>query len=102
MPLQTCIICLHSAESIYWVYVLENELSRWYIGSTGNLEFRLKRHNNQRVKSTKNRGIWNIIYKENCKTRSEVMRREEYLKSGAGRKLLKDLLNQQSSVVAQW
>ncbi len=75
----------------YWVYVLENKEGRWYIGQTNNLELRLAKHNNQKVKSTKNRGFWNIIYKEKFETRSEALKREEYLKSGAGRKLLKKL-----------
>lgn len=77
----------------YWVYVLESEEGRWYIGQTNNLELRITKHNNQKVKSTKNRGFWNIVYKEKLKTRSEALKREEYLKSGAGRKLLKKLLN---------
>ena len=76
----------------YWVYVLENEGNRWYIGQTNNLEKRFERHNSQKVKSTKNRGKWNIIYKEKVLTRSEALRREEYLKSGAGRKFLKEIL----------
>jgi putative endonuclease len=77
----------------YWVYVLENEAGRWYIGQTNNLEARIERHNSQKVRSTKNRGFWNIIHKEKFGTRSEALKREEYLKSGAGRKLLKKLLN---------
>jgi len=77
----------------YWVYVLENENGRWYIGQTNNLDIRISKHNNQFVRSTKNRGLWKLIFKENFKTRSEAMKREEYLKSGAGRKLLKDLLD---------
>jgi len=75
-----------------WVYVLKNESGRWYIGQTSNLEARLKRHNDQKVKSTKNRGHWNIIYKEELLTRAQALKREEYLKSGAGRKFLKEIL----------
>lgn len=77
---------------MYYVYVLENENGRWYIGHTDNLKARVRRHNNQKVKSTKNRGVWRIIYKEFLSTRSEAMRREEYLKSGAGRAFIKKFL----------
>ena len=76
----------------YWVYVLENEKGRWYIGQTNNLELRIERHNNQKVKSTKNRGYWKLIYKERFKLRSEALKREKFLKSGAGRAFLKKLL----------
>jgi len=77
----------------YWIYVLENEIGRWYIGQTNNWKLRIEKHNSQKVKSTKNRGIWKLIYKKGFKTRSEAMRHEEYLKSGAGRRYLKELLN---------
>lgn len=77
----------------YWVYVLENEKSRWYIGQTNNLGLRVAKHNNQKVKSTKNRGVWKLVYKEKLLTRSEALKREEYLKSGAGRKYLKEILS---------
>jgi len=76
----------------YWVYVLENKNGRWYIGQTNNLELRIAKHNNQKVKSTKNRGVWKLIYKEKVESRSEALRKEEYLKSGAGRKYLKEIL----------
>ncbi|MBI2621155.1 MAG: GIY-YIG nuclease family protein [Candidatus Levybacteria bacterium] len=77
----------------FFVYVIENENGQWYIGQTNNWQLRVKKHNSQKVKSTKNRGVWNIIYKLGFKTRSEAMRHEEYLKSGAGRKYLKELLD---------
>ena len=77
----------------YFVYVLENEIGRWYIGQTNDLVARIRRHNDQKVKSTKNRGHWNIIYKEELLTRSKALKREEFLKSGVGRKFLKELLN---------
>lgn len=78
---------------MYWVYVLENEKGRWYIGQTNNWQLRIEKHNNQKVKSTKNRGVWKLFYKEEFETRSEALRKEEYLKSGAGRKYLKKLFN---------
>ena len=78
---------------MYWVYALENEKGRWYIGQTNNLELRIDKHNGQKVKSTKNRGVWSLIYKKKFQARSEAMRYEEYLKSGSGRAFLKKLLD---------
>ena len=74
---------------MYYVYVLENNVGRWYIGQTDNLMMRLNRHNNNEVKSTKNHGPWQVIYTEKHNLRTEAMRREEYLKSGRGRNFLK-------------
>ena len=76
----------------FFVYVLENEKGRWYIGQTNNLGLRIAKHNDQKVHSTKNRGVWKLIYKEEIKIRAEALRKEEYLKSGAGRKFLKEIL----------
>lgn len=73
-----------------YVYVLQNKEGRWYIGQTDNLEMRLSRHNNNQVKSTKNRGPWQIIYTESFDSRAKAMQREEYLKSGRGRSFLKN------------
>ncbi|MCD6595769.1 GIY-YIG nuclease family protein [bacterium] len=48
----------------YWVYILENELSRkYYIGQTSDLDERIKRHNSGRSKYTSG-GKWKIIYTE--------------------------------------
>lgn len=76
----------------YFVYVLENKYGRWYIGQTDNLIVRINRHNTNKVKSTRNRGSWELIYKEEFINRSQAMKKEKYLKSGYGRRFLKDLL----------
>lgn len=78
---------------MYFVYVLKNNKDRWYIGQTNNLDLRLERHNNDKIRSTKNHGPWKIFHKEEFKTRSDAMRREEFLKSGRGRLFLKSLYN---------
>ncbi|MFZ2385908.1 MAG: GIY-YIG nuclease family protein, partial [Candidatus Omnitrophota bacterium] len=41
---------------MYYVYVLENDSGWHYIGSCGNIEERLKRHNQNSVRSTKHKG----------------------------------------------
>jgi len=66
-------------------------MDRWYIGQTNDISCRLKRHNDNLVKSTKNYVPWEIIYFERYNTRREAMEREEYLKSGRGRIFLKSV-----------
>jgi len=53
---------------------------------------RLGQHNNGITKSTKNRGPWEIVLREEFDTRSEAMQRERFLKSGQGRVELKKIL----------
>ena len=69
----------------YHVYILlSSDKLHWYIGSTNNLEDRLKRHNSGRSKYTKPFKPWQIVYHEEYKTRSEAVKREFYLKSPKG------------------
>lgn len=75
---------------MYYVYVIQNENRKIYIGQTDNLENRLKRHNgalSAKVRSyTKiNKGIWQVIYREEVEFRTDALKREKYLKSHIGR-----------------
>lgn len=80
---------------MFVTYILESEKDgRYYIGSTGNLNNRIKRHNKGYSKYTKGRGPFKLIYKEEYTTLSEAKKREYYLKSLKSRiaieKLIKD------------
>lgn len=78
---------------IYFVYVLESLVDKsWYIGQTSDLKSRLRKHNAKSVISTKNKSPYKLIYLEGYLHRSDAMRREKYLKSGAGRIKLKQRL----------
>ena len=74
-----------------FVYVLYNkEVDRLYIGSTRDLEKRIKDHRAGRVKSTKAYRPWKIVHTEEFGLYSDARKRENFLKTGAGRKWLKD------------
>jgi putative endonuclease len=81
---------------MFFVYVLRNEKGRLHTGFTSDLVHRLGQHNDGVTKSTKNRGLWRLIYQEEYKTRAEAMRREKFLKSGQGRVELQRLLAQKA------
>ncbi|MFA6343333.1 MAG: GIY-YIG nuclease family protein [Candidatus Gracilibacteria bacterium] len=67
---------------MYYVYVLRSKKDgKCYIGQSSDLEQRLSYHNKGRVKSTRKRLPFMLIYKELFKTRAEAMKREKYLKS---------------------
>ena len=75
---------------MFYTYVLKSlSHETLYIGSSENPEKRLiAEHNTGKVRYTKGRMPWVIIYKEPWATRGEAMKREKFLKSGQGRKWL--------------
>ena len=68
---------------LFFVYVVGSRRKddrRTYVGWTTNLERRLGQHNaGDGAKSTRGRK-WILLYSERCKTRSEAMSREWYIK----------------------
>ena len=78
---------------MYYIYVLQSiEYKTRYVGSTENINKRLKEHNFGRVRYTKGRKPWKLAYKEEFYTRGEARTRELFLKSGQGRKYLDNQL----------
>lgn len=79
---------------MYYVYVIQNQKNRIYIGQTNNLEKRLNQHNDKKFSKksyTKiQKGPWKLIYKENYLTRQEAEKREKALKSHKGRDWLRE------------
>lgn len=67
------------------VYILwSDKLSRYYIGSTSNLERRLHEHNTGKSTFTK-RGIpWKLIYHESSETKQSAWKREMEIKRYKG------------------
>ncbi|MBI4810336.1 MAG: GIY-YIG nuclease family protein [Ignavibacteriales bacterium] len=84
---------LGNQENDYCVYVLRSiRDGRHYIGMTKNLERRLNEHNSGKVKSTKGRTPFELVYHETYRTRSEAHEREKYFKTATGRRWLKETL----------
>ena len=79
--------------SMWYVYVLHSKKDkRWYTGSTNDLRKRFKEHNINKVSATKNRGPFQVIYYEACLNEQDARSREIYLKSGMGKRYLKNRL----------
>ncbi len=69
----------------YYVYILRSlKDGKLYTGFTSNIVERLKRHNQGRVKSTKSRCPFALVYLEEFENRSLAMKREYFLKSAEG------------------
>jgi len=74
---------------MYFVYVLRSgRYNTRYVGSTDNIDKRVKEHNSGKVRYTKGRVPWRLVYHETFLTRGEARKREIFLKSGQGRKYL--------------
>ncbi len=78
---------------MFTTYVLRSKTTgRHYTGSTSDLISRLSEHNADVSTSTKNRGPWELIHREDFCTLSEAVRRERYFKTGKGRDELQRIL----------
>ncbi|MFH1710655.1 MAG: GIY-YIG nuclease family protein [bacterium] len=77
---------------MYYVYILRNLNGRHYTGYSEDLNKRLRSHNSNRVRSTKNKGPWEIVYYEAYKTRKEAYLRERQIKQYKGGEAFKKLL----------
>ncbi|MDO8522980.1 MAG: GIY-YIG nuclease family protein [bacterium] len=74
----------------YYVYLLESiENDNLYIGYTTDLVKRLREHNNGLNTSTKPYRPWRVIYYEACLNEDDAKRREKYLKTNQGARLIK-------------
>ena len=77
----------------YFVYILQSlKDSKYYIGSSANVEERLDYHNSRRQRSTKNRVPFILVHTESFITKEEALIREKQIKSYKGGEAFKTLL----------
>ena len=78
---------------MYFVYIIKSLIvSRYYIGSTENVDRRLSDHNSGKVKSTKAYKPWEIVYLERFDIKSDALKREKQIKSYRSGNAFKKLL----------
>ena len=74
----------------YFVYVLKSQKNGdLYVGSTANIENRLRLHNSGRVKSTKGYKPWSLLEFRECESRADAVTLERHLKTGQQKELLR-------------
>ena len=80
----------------HYVYVLESLKNKksLYVGFTADLRKRLLEHNRGANFSTKPYLPWKVVYYEACLNRTDAVRREKYLKTNQGARLLKRRLKE--------
>ena len=66
---------------MYYVYIIKSiKIDYLYLGCTGDLKARIKLHNENRVKSTKNKGPFEVRYYEAFYSKEDAFQREKKLK----------------------
>jgi len=79
--------------SKWCVYLLISQRTgKWYTGSTNGLQKRILSHNSGKNTSTKFGIPWKLVYCEISLNREDARARELYLKSGAGKRYIKNRL----------
>ena len=77
----------------YYTYILKSKKDgKLYTGFTNDLRERLLEHNKGKSTYTKGRGPFEVIYYEACLLKEKARSRELYLKSGMGKRYLKNRL----------
>jgi putative endonuclease len=75
---------------MFYVYVLHSEADfGLYIGFSADLRRRIAEHKQGMAFATSFRGPWRLIYYEAYVEEEDARGREQYLKSGGGRRFLK-------------
>lgn len=78
---------------MFYIYIIQSKNDgRWYTGFTDDLRKRFNEHNDNKVVSTNNRGPFELIYYEACFNKYDALAREKYLKTGVGKRYLKNRL----------
>lgn len=78
---------------MFYTYVLQSKKNgRLYTGCTGDLRKRFNLHNKGKSNYTKEDSPWILIYYEACVDRVDAYAREKYLKTGMGKRYIKNRL----------
>lgn len=78
---------------MYFTYILLSQKDKSnYTGYTNDLHKRLTEHSLGKVQSTKFRLPMKLIYYEVCGNKEDAKAREKYLKSGMGKRYIKNRL----------
>ena len=75
---------------MFYVYIIKSLKNRdIYVGSTDNINKRVKLHNAGKVRSTQFYKPWKLLEYKEFQTRSEAVKHERFLKTGQQKEGLK-------------
>ncbi len=79
----------------FYTYLIRSrEFDEIYVGYTNDLKKRINEHNLGLNSSTKRYMPWQLIYYEACLDKNDAARRERYLKTSQGGRLIKRRLKE--------
>ncbi|KKW28492.1 MAG: hypothetical protein UY73_C0044G0006 [Parcubacteria group bacterium GW2011_GWA2_52_8] len=78
----------------HYVYFLAGKNNRLYVGLSADLRKRVSEHNHGKNFSTKPYRPWQLIHYEAYLNGKDAKRREKYLKTNQGARLLKRMLKE--------
>ena len=76
----------------YTCVLLSEQGGRFYTGYTADLRKRLGEHQRGRVRWTASRHPVRLVYYEACVSQEDALRRDRFLKSGKGKRYLRNRL----------
>jgi putative endonuclease len=77
----------------WYIYVLKSKKDgMWYTGYTDDLRRRVQDHNKGLVYSTRKRRPFDLVYYEACLDKRDAKMREQYLKTGMGKRYIRNRL----------
>ncbi|OGH77794.1 MAG: hypothetical protein A2469_00945 [Candidatus Magasanikbacteria bacterium RIFOXYC2_FULL_40_16] len=79
---------------MYYVYIIKLSNNLLYTGRSDNLTRRMLEHNRGKVKATKNYRPIKLIYYEAFCVKLDTIRREKYLKTTQGKRMIKLMLKE--------
>ena len=75
-----------------FVYIIKSDKDgSYYVGSADNVEKRVRQHNKRQSLSTKTKVPWKLVRVEEYTDKVIMLKREKFLKSGDGRRVLNNL-----------
>jgi putative endonuclease len=78
---------------MYTVYILHSErINKYYIGSSSNVQDRLRKHNNASKGFTNTGRPWLLVYTEEFEDKADASTREKQLKKWKSRTRLESLI----------
>ena len=79
---------------MFYIYVIKSlKDEKIYVGHTNDLRERIEQHNKGEVKSTHSRKPFKLVYYEASNILEDAIKREKSLKTGFGRRYLKNRLS---------
>jgi len=77
---------------MFFVYIIFSEaVQHYYVGSTQNVDDRLRRHNYGHSKATRGKGPWKLMMTFSFNTRAEALELEKKIKKRGIRRFIDDM-----------